>query len=280
MSLTYIAQRLFNTPLALHPMKAEVVIAALSDRLGITCSKALLSEENEFNRKAKDCGYDVVEGVAVIPIQGTLVNKLGTLRPFSGMTGYDGIQANFLTALNDPSVRGICFDIDSPGGEVSGLFDLTDLIYNARGEKPTCAILSESAYSAAYALASAADRIYVPRTGNVGSIGVVVIHYDLSQQLEKSGVKPTIIKCGAKKADGNPFSPLPDDVREEIQGRVDADGELFFTTVSRNRGVSVDAIRGLEAACFRAERGAQLGLADEVISPDAAFLQFLKQLEK
>jgi ClpP class serine protease len=78
------------------------------------------------------------------------------------MTGYDGIRQAFLTAMEDPDISGICLDIDSPGGEVAGCFDLVDVIYGARGKKPIHAILTESAYSAAYAIASAADRISVP----------------------------------------------------------------------------------------------------------------------
>ena len=171
MNLPHLAQRLFNTPLALHPHKAEVVMAALTDRFGLTRiqSNADWADEEDdfFSRKGRDCGYDVIEGIAVIPIQGTLVQKLGTLRPYSGMTGYDGIRASFLTAINDDAVKGICFDIDSPGGEVAGCFDLVDEIYAARGAKPIWSILSENAYSAAYALASAADRIIVPRTGGL-----------------------------------------------------------------------------------------------------------------
>ena len=280
MNLPHIAQRLFNTPLALHPQKAEIVIAALGDRLGITTSKALLIEESEFNRKGNCVGYDVVEGIAVIPVQGTLVNKLGGVHPWSGMTGYDGIRFNFLSAMADPAVRGICLDIDSPGGEVAGCFDLVDTIYNARGQKPIHAILSESAYSAAYALASAADRITVPRTGGVGSVGVIYIHYDFSQQLKTSGIKPTIITCGSRKAELNGLEPLSDEAKKSVQADIDNVGELFFNTVSRNRGLSVDAIRDMEAACFMAGRGVELGLADEVSSPDAAFLKLYKQLEK
>lgn len=280
MNLPHVAQRLFNTPLALHPSKAEVVIAALGDRLGLTTSKSLLMEDSEFNRKGKDCGYEVVEGVAVIPIQGTLVNKLGCLRPFSGMTGYDGIRANLLMALNDPQVKGICLDIDSPGGEVAGCFDLCDTIYNARRIKPIHAILSESAYSAAYALASSADKITVPRTGGVGSIGVIYIHYDFSQQIEKSGIKPTIITCGARKAELNGLEPISKEAKSAVQVDINAVGDLFFNTVSRNRGLSVSAIQEMEAACFMAERGVELGLADEVNSPDAAFLKLYEQLEK
>ena len=144
----------------------------------------------------------------MIQVEGTLVQKLGTLRPYSGMTGYDGIRQNFLEALSDPAVEAIVLDIDSPGGEVAGCFDLVDTIYAARGEKPIWSVLSESAYSAGYAIASAADRIVVPRTGGTGSIGVISMHVDWSQALTEAGVKVTFITYGERKADGHPEIPL------------------------------------------------------------------------
>lgn len=199
MNLPHLAQRVFNTPLALHPRKAEVVMAALMDRFGITQvnrAGAWADDDNGFFTKTgrdRDAGYDVLEGVAVIAVHGTLVQKLGSLRPYSGMTGYDGIRQTFLTAMCDPDVKAICLDIDSPGGEVAGCFDLVDLIYASRGKKPIHAILTENAYSAAYAIASAADRILVPRTGGVGSVGVIVIHCDWSQRIKEEGLQVTII---------------------------------------------------------------------------------------
>ncbi|QDW34287.1 S49 family peptidase [Yersinia sp. KBS0713] len=280
MNLPHLAQRLFNTPLALHPHKAEVVMAALTDRFGLTRiqSNADWADEEDdfFSRKGRDCGYDVIEGVAVIPIQGTLVQKLGTLRPYSGMTGYDGIRASFLTAMNDDAVKGICFDIDSPGGEVAGCFDLVDEIYAARGAKPIWSILSENAYSAAYALASAADRIIVPRTGGVGSIGVIVMHVDWSQRIKSDGVQVTIITFGSRKAESNPYEALSEEAKKAIQSDVDEMGRLFVSTVSRNRGIAERTIRDTEAACFLAADGVQLGLADQVASPDVAFRDLLK----
>lgn len=279
MNLPHLAQRLFNTPLALHPHKAEVVMAALTDRFGLTriqSNNDWADEEDDFfSRKGRDCGYDVIEGVAVIPIQGTLVQRLGTLRPYSGMTGYDGIRASFLTAMNDDAVKGICFDIDSPGGEVAGCFDLADEIYAARGAKPIWSILSENAYSAAYALASAADRIIVPRTGGVGSIGVIVMHVDWSQRIKSDGVQVTIITFGSRKAESNPYEALSEEAKKAIQSDVDEMGRLFVSTVSRNRGIAERTIRGTEAACFLAADGVQLGLADQVASPDVAFRDLL-----
>lgn len=279
MNLPHLAQRLFNTPLALHPRKAEVVMAALTDRFGLTRIQSMSDwddEDDPFSRQARDTGYDVVEGIAIIPIQGTLVQKLGTLRPYSGMTGYDGIRACFLRALNDSEVKAICLDIDSPGGEVAGCFDLVDEIYAARGSKPVWAILSESAYSAAYALASAADKIIVPRTGGVGSVGVIVMHVDWSQKIKNDGLQVTIITYGDRKAESNPYEPLSETARKAIQSDIDEMGRLFVSTVSRNRGITEKTVRDTEAACFLGADGVQLGLADRVASPDAAFRDLLQ----
>ncbi|MGV6478782.1 S49 family peptidase [Pantoea agglomerans] len=282
MNLPHLAQRLFNTPLALHPRKAEVVMAALGERFGITHIMPARAawgggDDDDFFRKPRaDSGYDNLEGIAVIAVQGTLVQKLGCMRPYSGMTGYDGIRAAFLSAMADPEVRAICLDIDSPGGEVAGCFDLVDDIYRLRGTKPIHAILSESAYSAAYAIASAADRITVPRTGGVGSIGVIVMHVDWSQKIKSDGLQVSIITYGNRKAETNPYVPLTDVARESLQTEVDAMGALFVGTVARNRGISADAIRKTQAACFMATEGVDIGLADSVAAPDEAFADLMK----
>ncbi|MEQ5370426.1 S49 family peptidase [Morganella morganii] len=280
MNLPHLAQKLFNTPLAIHPQKAEVIVSSLTERLGITQIRSAMMEDDDeyFSRKArKDSGYDVLEGIAVIPVYGTLVQKLGTLRPYSGMTGYDGIRQVFLTAINDPEVKGICLDIDSPGGEVAGCFDLVDTIYSERGKKPIHAIQSENAYSAAYAIASAADKISVPRTGGVGSVGVIVIHCDWSQRIKDDGLKVSIITYGNRKAESNPYVALSDEAQAAIQHDVDEMGRLFVSTVSRNRGLSETVIRNTQAACYLAAEGVQMGLADVVASPDVAFQELMKE---
>ena len=282
-NLPYLSQKLFNTPLAIAPGKIEVIIAALSDRFGL--SKIFRAGGEELSLSAFDMGepasdkaYDVVEGIAIIPIQGTLVHKLGTLRPFSGMTGYDGIRANIGMALEEKSVRAIVLDCDSPGGECAGTFDITDTIYNARGQKPIWAILSEAAYSAAFAIASAADRIIVPRTGGTGSVGVICAHVDFSKALTASGIAVTLITYGARKADGNEFNPLSDEALARFQEDVDAMGELFVETVARNRRLSIKKVRSTQAACYMGSKGVDIGFADAVMAPDEAFRALLGEL--
>jgi signal peptide peptidase SppA len=296
MNYPHLAQRMFNVPLAIHPAKAEVVMAALADRFGIAKLFRADGQVVEFTADGGSCtdigagaefgrakdspprGYDTVARVAIIPIQGTLVQKLGTMRPYSGMTGYDGIRANISMALEDEDVDAIVLDIDSPGGEVSGCFDLVDSIYGARGQKPIWSILSESAYSAAYAIGSAADRIIVPRTGGTGSVGVICMHVDFSQALGKSGIVVTMIHYGARKADGNEYIPLDKKALARFQADIDAMGELFVDTVARNRGLTAAKVRDTEATTFLGASGVEIGFADAVMAPDEAFRSLLSEL--
>jgi len=289
-NLPFLAQRLFNTPLAITPGKAEMVMAALADRFGIgqifRANGQMVPtayDEHEFDGdfsgpKDSGRGYEVIQGIAILPVQGTLVQKLGTMRPYSGMTGYDGIRANLSMALEDKSVRAIVFDIDSPGGEVSGCFDLTDAIYSARGTKPMWSILTESAYSAAYAIASATDKIIVPRTGGTGSVGTICMHVDFSKALSAAGVAVTMIHFGARKADGHSELPLSKEAFDRFQADINAMGELFVDTVARNRGIKAATVRGTQATTYLGAQGVEIGFADAVMAPDEAFRSLLAEL--
>jgi signal peptide peptidase SppA len=167
-------------------------------------------------------------------------------------------------------VAAIVFDIDSPGGEVAGLFDLVDEIYEARGAKPIYAIANESAYSAAYAIASAADEVYLPRTGGVGSIGVIAIHVDQSSFDEKTGFSYTPIFAGARKNDFSRHEPLSDEARRTLQAEIDEMYDLFVDTVARNRAIEASRIRATEAGFFQGKKAVNAGLADKVLPWDKA----------
>jgi signal peptide peptidase SppA len=280
---------MFNRPVAIHRDKAEVIMGALADRLGIThlfsadgrvmTPKAFdFDDDGPADAYVPDKGYDMAGPVAVIPIEGTLVQKRGTLRPYSGMTGYDGIRQAFLTAMDDDDVKAIVLDIDSPGGEVAGCFDLVDTIYKSRGEKPIHSILTENAFSAAYAIASAADKIWVPRTGGVGSIGVICMHVDFSTALSDMGIKVTFITYGDRKADGHPEIPLSDEAFARFQADINTMGELFVETVARNRNVAASKVRDTQAVTYLGAAGVEKGLADAVAAPDAAFRALIAEL--
>ncbi len=286
-NLPHLAQRLFNTPLAITPGKLEVIIAAVSDRMGIASLSRAGGEVYAFDddwmsspdaEPSRESGYDVVEGVAIIPVTGTLVAKLGTMRPYSGMTGYDGIRASLSMAMNDDKVKAVAFDMESPGGEVAGCFDLVDAIFAARGTKPMWSILSEAAYSACYALASATDRIVVPRTGGTGSVGVISACVDMSEFYGKAGVRVELITFGSRKADGNEFSPLTKDARARFQADVDMMGNLFVDTVARNRKLDRKKVLETEATTFLGASGVEIGFADAVMAPSEAFRELCEHI--
>lgn len=282
-----LSQRMFNTPVALHPRKADIALAALAERLGvarIVRGAALHGVEDDFGfaEQARETrGYDVACGVACIQVEGMLVQKTGTLRPYSGMTGYDGLRANFLAALADPLVRAIVLDMNSGGGEVSGCFELVDTIHAARGVKPIWAICADQAYSAAYALASACDVVTVPRLGGVGSVGVIVLLVDYSKAITASGLAVHFVTYGSQKATEmrQMHTGVQPELLERIAGDITVMGDLFTETVARNRGMAVAAVRAQQADYYLGAAGVQAGLADLVLSPDAAFEALLSTLD-
>jgi signal peptide peptidase SppA len=278
-SYPFAAARVFGTPLAIHPSKGQVIGQALAGRMGIG-PQAMDDDDGgvSISLGADGGSYDIVHGVAMISIAGTLVHKASWMDSLCGMRGYDAIRRDFLTALGDPEVRAICLAIDSPGGEVSGCFDLVDLIYASRGDKPIWAILDDAAYSAAYAIASAADHITVPRTGGTGSVGVITMHVDVSKALDGAGVAVTIIHYGDRKADGNQFNPLSKEATERFQADVDSMGDLFVKTVARNRKLSTAKVRGTQATTYMGASGVDVGFADAEMAPDEAFRTLLAEL--
>lgn len=277
-------QQFFNVPLALH--------RDMADRLNVELSRAQrenakagisVADHRAAYQASLTAGgrkpYEVIAGVAVIPVKGVLTQE-GFYDWWDDVYygGYDSIRFQLLTALADPEVDAIVFDVNSPGGTVSGCFDLADTIFAARGQKPIWAICAEFAYSSAYAIASAADRIILPRTGGVGSIGIYCMHVDFSKRLDDLGYKVTYIQYGARKTDGAEEMPLSDEALKRRQADVDQSGELFAETVARNRNLSVEAVRGTEAATYQGENGVKAGLADQVMAPDAAFRALIAEL--
>ena len=289
----HLAQRLINTPLMLDPRKAAALLAAVGPRFGVGNVKRPQAFDDDGDLGFGDPAgapqfdrHDIVDNkgkptgrfVAVVPIFGTLVNRLSMMDAYSGFADYGTIRSLFLSAVRDESVAAIILQVDSPGGEVSGCFDLVDTIFEARKAKPIWALLDDMACSAAYALASAASHIVMPRTGTIGSIGVLCVLADVSKMLTDDGITVNVFQFGARKADGMPEIPLPPEARSRFQADVDALGELFCETVARNRGISANAVRATQAMTYLGADGVRLALADEVMAPDAAVTALLKKL--
>lgn len=292
-----IAQRVFHTPLLAAPTKAAAFIMGLGPRLvgaevevvGAEASPeafrraraSLLDERLEEGMRSGRLGaYRVRDGIAVIPVTGALIHRGGWIGNSSGQTSYEGLAAQIEMAASDGMVRGVALEIDSHGGEVAGCFSLADQIRELREKKPVWAFISDHAFSAAYAIASQATRIVMPRTGGAGSIGVICMHADKSALLEQMGVQVTVISAGAHKADGNPYAPLPESVRADLQAEMEQLRSIFAETVGAGRGAKLTAEAALatEARCLIGADAVEAGLADEIANPREAFEAFADDL--
>ena len=150
---------------------------------------------------------------------------------------------------------------------------------SARG-KPLWAVANESALSAAYAIASAADRLYVTRTAEIGSIGVVAVHVDESGADAKAGLSWSFVFAGEQKVDGNAHEPLSQRARATIQADVDRLYAEFCEMVAANRGLTTETVRATNAAVYRGELAVRAGLADRVGTLDAAIADMAAEFDR
>lgn len=226
-----------------------------------------------FDSKAQNKPFAFQNGVAIIPIHGSLINRFGQC--YGYVTGYNFIRRQRDAAMADPDVTAIVYDVNSGGGEAAGCFELADESFALRGTKPTISVVDSACYSAAYALASTSDQVVVTPTGGAGSVGVYTMHVDMSKMLENWGLEITLIHAGEHKVDGHPYAELPEDVRADMQKSVDATYNTFVESVARNRNLSVEAVKDTQARCYSADDALALGLIDSVASPLEAIRAFL-----
>ncbi|MHC6082109.1 S49 family peptidase [Ralstonia solanacearum] len=271
--LPHLATRLFGVPLAIDRPKLDVILSVLGPRVGL----ADLAPPGDYTPPPRSPARSHAQ-IAVIPIHGTLVRRTVGLEAESGLASYTAIGDQLDAALADPGVAAILLDVDSPGGESGGVFDLADRIRAAAAVKPVWAVANDMAFSAAYALASAASRLFVSRTGGVGSIGVIAMHVDQSVKDAQDGIRYTAVFAGARKNDLNPHEPISDAAQAQLQAEVDRLYGLFVATVANNRGIAAEAVTATEAGLFFGQDAVAAGLADDVGTFDDALAQLTASL--
>lgn len=290
----HVASRVLNALLLLEPGYARMFFNALSTRLGIqnlydaeglvTGTEKMRVRAGLFDEGGSSTAdhrpYRLVNGVAVLPVNGTLVHKHGYLQPYSGMTGYDGIIARLQMALSDAKVDGVLLDFDTPGGEVAGCFDAAQHIRKLADEsdKAVWGLCCDMNASAGMALASATQRRLITQTGVAGSVGVVMGHVSYEEYLEKEGIDVTLIHSGAHKVDGNPYENLPGDVLSSFQAKSDKLRDEFASLVSELTGMDKQAVLDTEARCYRGQEAIDVGFADELVNGNQAIDVFADYL--
>jgi len=279
-SMPHLASRIFGTPLLIHPRKLDVILSVLGPRLGVAMSDDSQQLIKHLAAQAPPASpTSLTSNIAVISVSGTLVRRAAAVDAASGLTSYAAISAQLAQAVRDPAVNAILLDIDSPGGEAGGAFDLADQIVAARQIKPIWAVANDDAFSAAYAIASAATRVYVTRTGGVGSVGVIALHVDQSQRDAMSGLRYTAVYAGDRKNDMSPHAPLSTDAAQALQAEVDRLYGLFVSTVAVNRNLSAQDVQDTEAGLYFAQDAIDAGLADVVGTLDDALIALSEELQ-
>lgn len=273
MQLVHLASRLYGTPLLIARPKLDVILSVLGSRIGLPDLEMAMPPSAPRQISAASTA-----GIAVIPVVGTLVKRSMGIQAVSGLMSYGEIEARLDAALSDPQVAGILLDLDSPGGEASGVFELAERIRAASQIKPIWAHANDAAYSAAYAIAAACERLTLSQTAGIGSIGVIALHIDQSMKDAKDGLNYTAVFAGGHKNDFSPHEPLSPQATTALQTEVDRLYAIFATQVAQMRGLDVQAVRATEAGVYYGEQAVAAGLADAVMPLEQALAEFTDAL--
>jgi signal peptide peptidase SppA len=256
---------LLSPPLLIGAGRVEALAATFALRMAAIKGDAAAIREVAAGAR-RDRATRQRGRIAVLGILGPLVYRGSELSDFAGFASTATISAQFDQAIASPEVKAIVLDVDSVGGELAGVKELADKIYVARGKKPIVAVANTEAGSAAYWIATAADELVVTPSGQVGGVGALAIHIDVSAANEKLGLKPTYVTYGEHKAEFTPDRPLSPEARAEAQRVVDTIGRQFESDVARNWRIPVDVarIRFGGGRMFVAKEAVARKLADRV----------------
>ena len=236
-------------PLLIDPAKAKDH-AVLAEKFGFTDMLAQL-----FGVAPKPY---VVDGIGVIPVVGVIGKGLSPLEKMMGAADVNDIGDAIDAMAANPEVEKVAFQIASPGGTVTGVEELANKVRSLSLAKPTLAYTDSEMASAAYWIASAADRVISSPSATVGSIGVYLAIPDYSKAAEMAGIKMVVIKSGKFKGAGIEGTSLNADQVENLQASVDSIHADFKAAVSMKRKmVKADAMEG---QTFSGKQAAQQGL--------------------
>lgn len=259
---------ILNAPWAIIPDKLQEIQTIYmthlrGEKIDIKAIEAKLGQP--LNNEQK--GYDVIDGVAVLSVDGVIAKKMNLFSKISGGISSQILGNDIREIMADDSIKALIMNIDSPGGAVDGTQELARLISSYRGTKPIVTFSDGMIASAAYWIGSAADAIYISGDNvEVGSIGVVTQHIDVSQWENQHGIKTTEITAGKYKRIASQYAPLSESGREYIQEILDHIYSNFVQDVASNRGVSVDTVleNMADGRIFLGQKTIDAGLVDGV----------------
>lgn len=259
--------KLYEVPWAILPGALESYIENSKDIQAIE-SRSMPSEKKS--------------SVAWLPLFGPISQRADMWMEMFGGTSTEEFGAVFDGMIANKNVGSIVIEIDSPGGGVYGVHELSEKIFNARGKKPIVAVANSLAASAAYWIGTAADELIVTPSGEVGSVGVFTMHTDISAFEAELGVKRTFIQAGKFKTEGNPYQPLKTEAEKAIQARVNDYYDTMTSDIARYRGTSQLNVKNSFAGgrVVGADEAIDRGMADKVGTLETAIQRMSRQRSK
>ena len=213
-------------------------------------------------------GYDIQNGVAILPVDGVIAKRMNLFSKISGGCSTEIVGQEFDKAMADPLVKSIILLIDSPGGTVDGTPELAAKIFGARDSGKKCVAYTDGMMaSAAYWIGSACHEAYCSsEVCIIGSIGVVTSHVDISGAEAKAGIKTTEIYSGQYKRIASQYGPLTKEGRAVIQEQLDHVYKVFVDNVALHRGVTADQVLTdmADGRIFQGSQAVAAGLVDGV----------------
>jgi len=265
-------------PWAIIPQKkAEIDEIYATHLRGEKIDLSVIEAATGKSMKNEPIGYDVVDGVAIIEMSGVMAKKMNLFAQISGGVSTQMMTQAVRAAVADPMVRAIALVIDSPGGAVDGTQELAAAIADAAAQKPTAAIADGIMASAAYWAGSAAGAVFATSDlTQLGSIGVVATHVDVSGAQAQRGVKTTEIAAGKFKRIVSQYAPLSPEGRDTMQAQVDYIYNVFLDGVATNRGLESRDVAHTQMGdgrIFFGQQAVDAGLADGIASVDQVVAQ-------
>lgn len=181
--------------------------------------------------------YHNQQGVGVVTIAGPLIAGNAGFMAYFGVTGYGDIRQALTEAASDMDAKSIMLHVSSGGGQVDGCEDLAAFMRMVGKIKPMTTYADGAMCSAAYWAGSHGLHISTNQTSTVGSLGVVMVHMDRSEQFKQEGIKPTVIRAGKYKQLSNSVEPLSAEAKAELEEMAQTIYKVFITAVSQNRKV-------------------------------------------
>lgn len=251
---------------AIEPSYMNTILAVVNGQGDKLLAAQIADQRNEFANtipQRKD--------LAVINVRGVIMPYANLFTAISGGVSVESISAQFETAMNDPMIQEILMVFDSPGGEITGLANLSDMMYSARGKKKVTSYVNGMAASAAYWIASASENIVMAETAQVGSIGVMAIYEDTSRADKEAGIDTLVLR--SSQSPNKNVDPMTDEGKQKLQNKIDSLAQIFIEHVARNRGVDVETVLNNfgKGDVMIAKDGILKGMGDKIANITAMF---------